>query len=103
MARKKLDSPDLEELTPGEAPALNPYENEGPPQMALVNQAPHRPSMVDRERQAEPIFVQQYEVQRDRQVSSGGSVTLLRAGKIVDERHYDVESLKSQGVQLRAL
>lgn len=36
-------------------------------------------------------------------IQYGGSIVLLRTGKVVDQSTYDIEFLRSQGVRLREL
>lgn len=67
----------------------------------LVPQEPVRPMVVqDRpEPVAEPIV--RYRVLQERRIMHRGSMTLLRQGKVVDERNYNVRDLMGQGVELQ--
>ena len=41
-----------------------------------------------------------YRVMRDVRILQGNCLTMLRANKVIDSRHYNLEHLKAQGAEL---
>jgi len=68
----------------------------------LVDPAPMGGSAVEERAAllAEVPPPKQYRVLQDVLVMNRGARTLLRAGKVIDEANYDLQSLASQGVRV---
>lgn len=103
MARKtrKVVEDDVES-SPYETSAASPVEvvpaDDLPP---MVDPTPSRGSAVAREATPEvEVEVRRYRVMQTARFMVRGNLTLLRAGKVVDERQYDIDALLSQGAQL---
>lgn len=47
--------------------------------------------------------VKQYRVMNESRVLVNGQIFILRAGRVVDESHYNIPLLQSQGVKLEAM
>lgn len=73
------------------------------PTIPLAQPEPVRKA-PEAEAPAEPVPpVKRYQVLQDRRILHGGSMTVLKAGKVIDEQNYRIDSLTAQGVQLREL
>lgn len=66
----------------------------------LVPQSPVMEPVVSKEQADAGPKVQQYRVMEDARYSVHGHVTTLRKGKLIDERNYDIEKVKKQGIKL---
>ncbi len=67
--------------------------------IALVNPTPHVGDVGG----PDTVPSRRYVVKRTQLVGAGGYLTTIRAGTVVDERSHDVESLRTQGVELEEL
>lgn len=46
------------------------------------------------------VKIRKFRVGQDKRINWRGSMTLLRAGKVVDELNYNIQALRGQGVVL---
>jgi adenylate kinase len=86
----------------------NPYSSVTPgvtdiidSSMELVNQSPVMASAVERDGLvAQMAPMRKYRVERQALIMNNGCRTMMKVGKIVDSSNYNLEALRSQGVQL---
>jgi len=109
MARKSQRELKAEQATDAEFDSLvvggNERHDRVDMSIPLVDASPELPSKPvqstlteDEKRASEP---EQFKVAKDcKYVGQNGHVTIVRAGKVVDSRHYNLDQLLEQGVVL---